>query len=163
MKKLLILGALAVLAFKGVSKVKTLVKLEFGTAGIKLDKTKTGLKNGLVLLYGLQVYNPTQVPLTYRGFAGNIYDSKNQRIGNIDSSTVQPNIKIAARANTILPLNVIIPPAAFAGQFSTIIKNLLSSSKVKLQGVYTIRGMLNITGLPPINVDESFDFSEYNL
>lgn len=151
LRAILVLGGLAFAASKFIKTAKAAIAFEYDLLNFKVNKTKTSITNGLVGTLNLSIYNPSATPVIYQGFFGNLYYN-GERVGNVDPSG--QNITIAARSNTVVPVEVVLPISFFGSGLIAVIDNILSGKKINK--TITLKGLAKMKGLPNVEITENF-------
>jgi LEA14-like dessication related protein len=150
---ILSVGGLAYLTKDYWYKAQAAKRLDVSLSDVALDNKNTTLSN-TVLNIKVSLYNPTDTPILFERFNGNVYLNE-KRVTDIDPKPFEKVIKVLSRQDTIIPLTIKLKNGMIAlDLFQKIVYAISHKTKIKLEGKLKIIGAVRAEGLTiPINYD----------
>jgi LEA14-like dessication related protein len=150
---LVIVGGVVYLTKDYWGKAQAVKRLDVGLSKVDIDHKKTNLTN-TVLNVNVSLYNPTDNPLRFEKFQGNVY-LNNKRVTDIDPIPYTTIIVLKPRQETIIPLSIKLKNSMLAIDiFSRIIDALRNKTEIKFDGTVRVVGLVKAEGLSiPFDLD----------
>jgi LEA14-like dessication related protein len=143
---IILIGAGAIAAYTLYDSGTKLMNLEPSFKSVAVDKAKSGLKSGnIVLKLVLNVYNPNERPVKFKKLVADIF-YKGSRISAIDPLTSE-SIVFEPRKESPLALKLSVPQLSLVSEFAAQVLNAIKPNSAPTSTKLTFVGTMYAEGL----------------